>query len=486
MATPQLHVPGIVALVMFGFLPGQLATAPARAQCESAKLLASDGETQDLFGYSVAIDGDTAVVTNRTEDYFDPPTAYVFMRQGDQWTEVAGLRPPDIEQSDDLGLSVAVSGDTIIVTGWGTDAYPKGLAIVYRFDGAAWTEQARLTPDPNDPDLFHGTVAVAGDLAVVGGLGVAYVYRYDGANWVAEQKLTPPAGFAGGMGYSVDVDHGVIVASTRSDTADTGAVCIFEHDGAAWTCTQTLVSPHAAEQDEYGRSLAIAGDVLAVSARDWVDQEWAFFTYVYRHDGATWTFEQELTPGDPNMISLGGPVDIDGDLLVTLGLSAEHLPGVWTYQYDGAAWNHFTRLCPSDDPTAGLETFGYSIALSGQTALAGSPLDGQQAPAAGAAYAYELIGEDCNHNGVCDARDIAEGYSLDDNDNGVPWECDCPGDFNFDRYVDLADLSILLAHYQDTNAAYIDGDINFDGAVDLADLAELLAVYGNYCPPGRG
>ena len=59
----------------------------------------------------------------------------------------------------------------------------------------------------------------------------------------------------------------------------------------------------------------------------------------------------------------------------------------------------------------------------------------------------------------------------------------CPGDLDGDNDVDLADLSILLAHYGTTGGAeYEDGDLDFDGDVDLGDLSALLAAYGTTCP----
>jgi hypothetical protein len=70
----------------------------------------------------------------------------------------------------------------------------------------------------------------------------------------------------------------------------------------------------------------------------------------------------------------------------------------------------------------------------------------------------------------------------DANGNGIPDECDCPGDLDHDFDVDLADLTRLLSNYgMMSGAMYWDGDIDFDGDVDLADLNALLAVYGTTC-----
>ncbi len=89
---------------------------------------------------------------------------------------------------------------------------------------------------------------------------------------------------------------------------------------------------------------------------------------------------------------------------------------------------------------------------------------------------------DCNANGVFDADDIAAGSSFDSNTNGVPDECECPGELTGDGTIDLADLALLLSNYgMPEGATYHDGDITGDGAVDLTDLSALLAVYGTTC-----
>lgn len=74
-------------------------------------------------------------------------------------------------------------------------------------------------------------------------------------------------------------------------------------------------------------------------------------------------------------------------------------------------------------------------------------------------------------------------FTLDEAGNVVAYAVApaCPGDFNGDGDVDLADLAQLLTHYGESGTAYEDGDLDGDGDVDLADLAALLGVYGTVC-----
>jgi len=91
------------------------------------------------------------------------------------------------------------------------------------------------------------------------------------------------------------------------------------------------------------------------------------------------------------------------------------------------------------------------------------------------------VAADCNMNWTPDLLDIVSGTSADCNQNGVPDECDCWGDLDNDRDIDLADLAILLANYGAGGVTYWQGDLDCDGDVDLADLATLLAAYGTTC-----
>ena len=143
---------------------------------EQAKLTAaSDGAANDLFGYSVAVAGDTAVVGAHLDDIpaaTDAGSAYVFVRSGGVWTQQAKLTASDAAGGDNFGFSVAVAGDTAVVgahldtTVAGSYA---GSAYVFVRSGGVWSQQAKLRASDAAPgDDFGWSVAVAGDTAVVG------------------------------------------------------------------------------------------------------------------------------------------------------------------------------------------------------------------------------------------------------------------------------------------------------------------------------
>ena len=153
----------LLAIVAIGLLFGPAGLRPEPQSAEAAflsevkKLLASDAQADDWFGWSVAVSGTSAVVGAYLEDAggSEAGAAYVFQRdQGgtDNWGEVTKLTASDGDLYIRFGWSVAVSGDTAIVgasfddTG-GNDA---GAAYVFQRDQggtADWFRQARTVLD---------------------------------------------------------------------------------------------------------------------------------------------------------------------------------------------------------------------------------------------------------------------------------------------------------------------------------------------------
>jgi hypothetical protein len=202
---------------------------------QQAYLKASNTDASDLFGWSVAISSNTAVVgafqeaSNATgvngnqsdNSAIRAGAAYVFVRNGATWTQQAYLKASNTDASDDFGYLVAISGDTALVgageedskaTGINGDqtdnsAPDAGAACVFVRQGGTWTQQAYLKASNTDAgDRFGVSAAVSGDSVVIGALqedsnaigingnqvdnsapdaGAAYVFVRDGTTWTS-------------------------------------------------------------------------------------------------------------------------------------------------------------------------------------------------------------------------------------------------------------------------------------------------------------
>ncbi len=205
-----------------------------------AKLTAADGAAYDLFGYSVSVSGDTAVVGASSADVggnLYQGAAYIFYRNRGgpgAWGQVVKLVAADGAADNYFGVSVSVSGDTALVGAEWADVggIAQGAAYVFhRNQGGAdaWSQVAKLTAtDGEEGDIFGTSVSLSGDMAVVGARGAdvgdnlrqgaAYVfYRNQGARdaWGQVAKLTA----ADGVGF----DRFGVSASVSGDTAVVGA-----------------------------------------------------------------------------------------------------------------------------------------------------------------------------------------------------------------------------------------------------------------------
>jgi hypothetical protein len=90
------------------------------------------------------------------------------------------------------------------------------------------------------------------------------------------------------------------------------------------------------------------------------------------------------------------------------------------------------------------------------------------------------ICEDCNHDGINDAEQIASGQTPDNNHNNIPDTCECIGDIDLDGTIGGSDLGIMLAYWGPvtTESVSLASDLNADGFVNGSDLGVLLAHWG--------
>ncbi len=259
---------------------------------EEAKLTAADAAAADSFGWSVSASGDVAVVGSPADDHSGldhAGSAYVYRFDGTSWIEEAKLISSDAALTDVFGISVSISGDVALIGAMrdDDDGEDSGAAYVYRFDGSNWIEEAKLTAsDAATGDLFGSRVNISGNLAAIGALnddvacpgdvfcnsGSTYVYRFDGTNWTEEAKLTASDGAAGdrfGISVAIEGDVALIGAGHDDDDdagANSGSAYVYRFDGSNWIEEAKLTASDASVHDFFGSSLSISGDVAMIGA----------------------------------------------------------------------------------------------------------------------------------------------------------------------------------------------------------------------------
>jgi hypothetical protein len=417
-------------------------------QCEFdtqiAKLLASDAAAFDSFGCSVAISGDTAVVGAYEDDHasgVNAGSAYVFVRSGGTWTQQAKLTASDAAESDLFGYTVAVFGDTALV-GASADSHAggsaAGSAYVFTRTGGVWTQQQKLTAsDAAEGDGFGISVAVSGDTAVIGAFyddhaggsdaGSAYIFTRTGGVWTQQAKLTASdAATFELFGSSVAVSSDTAVIGAQNDDhaggTDAGSAYVFTRTGGVWTQQQKLTASDAAASDHFGRAVAVSGGTAVVGAfgDDHAGGIGAGSAYVFTRTGDGWTQQAKLTAFDAAAgDTFGFSVAASGDTAAVGAIFDDDAAGcAYLFSRTGGIWTQQQKLTASDAALA--HFFGYSVSVSGDTAVVGAIYDDHAAGSdAGSAYVFSFA--DCDGDGTPDSCDS------DADSDGVVDGCDnCP------------------------------------------------------------
>lgn len=210
--------------------------------------LTSDNPADNLFGISLDLDRDTIVAGAAIAGITSSGgVVYVFTRNGATWTQQQKLLASDREPGNSFGFSVAVSGDTIVVGDYFDDIdgnSNQGSAYVFTRSGNVWTQRQKFTASRGRAgDKFGNDVGVSGNTIVISAShervgtndyqGAAYVYVYNGANWTEQQKLVAADGIDDSLfGDSVLISGNTIIIGARDSatpgpSGEAGAAYIF-------------------------------------------------------------------------------------------------------------------------------------------------------------------------------------------------------------------------------------------------------------------
>ena len=514
-----------LAMVFVVALPGSTEAASLN---EVSKLLASDPQANDDFGYSVAVSGDIAVAGAWLEDAGGDRAgaAYVFQRNydgADAWGQVTKLVASDAQPGAVVGWSVAISGDTVVVgaSGESAEGLNAGAAYVFqRNEGGSdnWGEVKKLTASDAQAEEFFGwSVAVDGDTAVVAAAGegttgvnagAAYVFERDEGgtdNWGEVARLLAfDAESDGQFGWSVAVSGDSAIVGAWAENAGgshAGAAFVFQRDeGGAdnWGEVTKLIASDAQAEDFFGYSVAVSGDTAVVGALgEDAGGSRAGAAYVFQRDqggAGNWGEVQKLTASDAQAgDDFGHGVAISGDTAV-VGAAEEDVGGsragaAYVFQRDegGAGnWGEFAKLTASD--AREFDLLGFSVAVSDNTAVVGAYAEDTGAGSAGAAYVFDLLGAKSTPTSAPPETQTPPATATPA-PTSTPVSTATPdvstGDANCDGTVNSIDAALVLqfsAALLGSLPCAASADVNDDGAISAIDGALILQFAAGLLP----
>ncbi len=364
----------------FALLPEAPAAAPTTVShrevfhIQPHKLTASDAASNDIFGASVSIDGDYAIVGAFGDD--PDGAAYVFRRSGG-WAEVQKLT---VGGAEGLGISVDMSSDYAIVGSpfESDNGNSFGSAYIFERGGDSWSEVAKLAPnDLKHLDSFGSSVVIDSNGAIVGTSGAAYVYRPSGDDWIEVEKLTPSDGEVASFGEPIAIS---------GDYAIIGDGHILRRSGDSWSEVAKLSPSDGGPGGFFGVSVAISGDYAIVGDNRSGPPGAA---YVYKRNGDSWVEVQKLTPGDAKPgDGFGTAVALDGDYAVigAFGNKLDSLGSVYVFERGSGGWVEVQKLTANDAGPG--DAFGTAVALDSDYVIVGAKYADNGEAKMGSAYIF--------------------------------------------------------------------------------------------------
>ncbi|UCD75954.1 MAG: hypothetical protein JSV91_03345 [Phycisphaerales bacterium] len=416
------------------------------------KIFSPDGGEYERYGGDVAIDGGVAVIgESEIGDIWPsgPGTAYVYRYDADEgvWALETQLDPWGPDDGVLFGSALDIDGEIIAVGSWAW-ADEEGRVFVFRYDpdSSSWTNEQILEGDP--PGSFGGCVSISGDTIITDGPGGAFVFRYDpdASAWIREQQLVPDDDYH--AVYAVDIEGDRAVVGYCWYDSNTGTAVVFEYDPetSLWVQTSKLDASDAAEYDRFGMSVRVEDDFIAVGAPDpdiMPDEPEAVYVFVPSRD--SWEEVAMITPYDGGIgDNFGSNIDLNGRTIIVGSRDNGPDGAAYVYDFDPQTygWSLRIKLLPSGPEP---HSFGASVAIHGYRALVGDSQDCELATYAGAAYIFELPGNDCPADVNCDETvDIDDLFQV----LGAWGLCDdCPEDIDDSGVVDIDDIFAVLADW---------------------------------------
>ena len=400
-------------------LPVAMALAlagPTWAQVIEHKLTASDGAAHDVFGFSVSLSENRALIGAWGDDDhgYESGSAYVFERQEDGlWIETAKLTAHDGFTTDWFGWSVSVSEDHAMVGAILDDdmgSFSGSVYVYERQEDSSWIEITKLTaPDGAELDEFGHSVSLVEDRVLVGSYwdddqgtnsGSAYVFeRREDGSWLDIAKIMAKDGSVGDeFGFSVSLSTDRALIGAPGGDEGIGSAYVFERDGDdSWIEVAKLISSDRVWGDRFGSSVSLSGNRALVGAYSHGSQsaeEGAAFVFERQGDGS-WIETAKITASDGTALDrFGSSVSLSGDRALVGALFSDGMieSSGSAYMYlrqENGSWIEVGNITASDGASG--DGFGISVSLSGDRALVGALLDDDLGSDSGSAYVFENI-----------------------------------------------------------------------------------------------
>lgn len=338
--------------------------------CEVQSIVSSDSTSSGAFGESVSLDGNRAVVSDRSDSQIGTSAGavHVYESPGAGWLATDKLTASDGVAQQQFGASVNLHANLVAVGATSDSLFGSnsGAVYVFRKTTGFWAQEAKLLAGDAEPSAALGSsVAVANDLIVSGATGAkdssgfttgaAYVFEVGPFGWIQTAKLLASDGSLGalfGAAVAVEEDR-ILVGAPRADPGSRGATYVFDRVGDTWV--ETAIISVGSTFEEFGTSVGLSGDRALIGAPfESSSFSNAGAAYVFEFDGASWNQTAKLQSSDLGSNDrFGWVVALDGSRAVVGALNAS---AAYSFELDGV-WKERAKL---SGPGSGSKSVGVS------------------------------------------------------------------------------------------------------------------------------
>jgi len=359
------------------------------------KILASDAAANDYFGSSVAISGNYAIVGAYTNDDVPSNSGSAYIFNVSTGTELHKLVASDAAANDLFGISVAISGNYAIVGARFNDDGSADSGSAYIFNVSTGTELHKLVAgDAAANDQFGTSVAISGNYAIVGARykgnysGSAYIFNVSTGTQLHKLVASDAAGSDYfGSSVAISGNYAIVGAYTNDYSGtDSGSAYIF--NVSTGTELHKLVASDAAANDLFGISVAISGNYAIVGAYT-NDDGGTGSGSAYIFNVSTGTELHKLVASDAAANDyFGYSVAISGNYAIVGAYGDDDVPSDSgsAYIFNVSTGTQVQKLLASD--AAASDLFGISVAISGNYAIVGAQSDDDGGTDSGSAYIF--------------------------------------------------------------------------------------------------
>lgn len=260
--------------------------------------------TDRNFGAAVAVSVDRILVSPSFSSPDKAGLAYAWSRSAPAvWTPLPTLTPTDTAPGDFFGAALSLDGDAVVIGAPGADE-SRGVAYVFTWDGAMWTQAAKLVaPDRQPGDIFGASVALGPTGALIGapgrdgGAGLVFAFHRDGDEWTQTQDLPsdlPEAASSFGRAIALDDRHAVVTALDQGLDVNNPAIggrgralWYGQRDDGLWIPLAAIEADDGIPGDRLGFSVALEGpDALLGAPGDDGDLGAVYVFQLAQPDGA--------------------------------------------------------------------------------------------------------------------------------------------------------------------------------------------------------